>query len=477
MQIYLTSEQEREADKNAENFGLPTEVLMKRAGRALADEVQAAARRLNAKKVLIVCGTGNNGGDGYVAARELLSRGFAVTVFCFEGELSSACKREKKRYTGKFTRTVAGEIIVDCIFGTGLNRKVQGDYAAVIKKINTSGAYVISADIPSGLHGDNGQVLGIAVKADLTVALGYPKLGCVYGEGFDYCGKIVVKDIGVVADVNPAKAAEDDDIAAFYKPRKRNSHKGDYGSACIIAGSEQCPGAAALAISAALKAGCGYVYAVVPEKLKYSLAAAYPQCIYPDAPVFDASAIVVGMGLGCNQQTYELVCSLLKSYKGKLILDADALNALAKFGKEPLLQTKAKVLLTPHIGEMSRLCGLSADAILTDPVEVTKDFAAEYNVTVHLKNAVSVTVDGKTATLTVRGTSALAKAGSGDILSGLICGNAARGLSVSDAAVCSQYVLGLCAEICSEQIYDGAVTSADLINNFHNALKRLTRRV
>lgn len=476
MQIYLTSEQEREADKNAISFGLPSEVLMKRAGRALADEVQAAARRLNAKKVLIVCGTGNNGGDGYVAARELLARGFAVTVYCFEGELSTGCKREKKRYTGKFTRTVAGEIIVDCILGTGLNRKLQGDYATVVKKINAADAYVISADIPSGLHGDNGAVMGVAVKADMTVAFGHPKLGCVFGEGFDYCGKIVIKDIGVVADNDCARAAEDEDIAAFYKPRKRNSHKSDYGSACIIGGSEEYLGAPALAISTALKSGCGYVYAVVPKNMKYSLAAAYPQCIYPEKPLSDASAISVGMGMGCTNETYDTVCALLKSYKGKLIIDADGLNALAKFGKDALSQTKAKVLLTPHIGEMSRLCGLSCEEILCDPVKVAKDFAAEYNVTVHLKNAVSVTSEGKTSTLTVRGTSALAKAGSGDLLAGLICGNAARGLSVYDAAVCSQYVLGCAAEVCSETLFDGAVVYKDLVENLHVALKRLTKQ-
>lgn len=475
MQIYLTSEQEREADKNAINFGLPSEVLMKRAGRALADEVQAAARRLNTNKVLIVCGTGNNGGDGYVAARELLTRGFTVSVYSFDEDLSASCKREKKRYTGKYTRTVAGEIIVDCIFGTGLNRKLQGDFASVVKKINASGAYVISADIPSGLHGDNGEVMGVAVKADLTVALGHPKLGCVFGEGFDYCGKLVIKDIGIAAEGNLAKAAEDEDIAAYYKPRKRNSHKGDYGSACIIAGADEYPGAAALAISTALKSGCGYVYAVVPEKFRYGMAAVEPQCIYPDKPVMDASAIAVGMGMGCTEQTYETVCALLKSYKGKLIIDADGLNALAKFGKEPLLQTKAKVLLTPHIGEMSRLCGLSREEILKNQVQVAQDFAAEYNVTVHLKNAVSVTGDGKSATLSVRGTTALAKAGSGDLLSGLICGNAARGLSVYDAAVCSQYVLGYAAEVCSETLFDGAVVYKDLVENLHTALKRLTK--
>ncbi|MDE7380282.1 MAG: NAD(P)H-hydrate epimerase, partial [Clostridia bacterium] len=408
MQIYLTSEQEREADKNAINFGLSSEMLMKRAGRAIADEVQAAARRLNAKKVVLVCGTGNNGGDGYVAARELLARGFAVTVYCLEGELSVGCKREKKRYTGKFTRTVSGDIIVDCLFGTGINRKLQGEHASLVKKINASGAYIISADIPSGINGDNGNVMGIAVKADLTLALGHCKLGCVLGDGVDYCGKIIVKDIGVVTDYSYARSLEDSDVTAFFPERKRNTNKGDYGSACIVAGSEQYLGAPSLSVAVALRSGCGYVYATVPANLKYTMAVSYPQCIYTDAPYADASALAVGMGLGCNKQTYELVCNLLKNYKGKLIIDADGLTALAKYGKDALSQTRAKVLLTPHIGEMAKLCGISKEEVLDNPVAVAQNFATEYNVTVHLKDAVSVTTDGKTSTLSVRGSSALA---------------------------------------------------------------------
>ncbi len=475
MQIYLTSEQAREADDNTMNSGVSSETLMLRAGRAIADEVRGAFLRLKAKSVLIVCGTGNNGGDGYVAARELINDGISVCVYAFNGELSAGCRRERDRYMGEYTQTVGGDIIVDCIFGTGLNRALQGEYAAVVKKINASGAYVISADLPSGLNGENGAVLGAAVKADKTVALGNLKLGCALGDGIDYCGEAVVKDIGIISDGNAVRAFEDGDIAAFYGARRRNTHKGDYGSACIVAGSGEYLGAPVLSVSSALRSGCGYVYAVVPSQLKTALATAYPQCILRDTAHLQASAIAVGMGMGCTRETYAAVCSLLNSYAGKLIIDADGLNALAKYGKDALKQTRAKVLITPHIGEMSRLCGLSKQEILANPVAVAQNFAKEYNITVHLKNAVSVTSDGKTATLTVRGTSALAKAGSGDLLSGLLCGNAARGLNLYDAAVCSQYVLGMSAEICSEEGYDGCVTSADLINNLHTAINRLTR--
>lgn len=476
MQLYLTGTQVREADKKTIAFGIPSEVLMKRAGHALADETEAAAKELGVSSVLFVCGTGNNGGDGYVAARELLSRGLDVSVFSFDGDLSTGCKREKKRYTGKYAKTIGGKLIVDCMFGTGLNRKLIGEWATAVKKINAGGAYVISADLPSGLDGDNGEILGVAVKADLTVAFGFPKIGCVLGDGIEHCGKIVVKDIGIYAEESCAQAAEDGDIAAFFPPRKRNSHKGDYGRACIVAGSEQYLGAAALPISSALRSGCGYVYAVVPDRMKPVLAVNYPQCIYVDEPELSADCIAFGMGMGCNESTYSLLKGILSAYRGKLIIDADGLNALAEYGKDVLKQTKAKILITPHVGEMARLTGIKKEEIVRDPIGVAKSFAAEYNVTVHLKNAVSVTADAKKAAVTLRGSAALAKAGSGDILSGLIAGNVARGLTPFNAAVCSQYVLGMSGEICSEEYTDGATTYGELVANIHSAIKRLTRR-
>ena len=476
MQIYLTNEQEREADRNAISSGTPSEILMHRAAEAIAGEVKSAAKRIGAKKILVVCGNGNNGGDGYAVARELTdTSGLSVAVYCFEGNTSSDCRREKERYGGGYTRTVSGDIIVDCIFGTGLNKEVEGEYAAVITEINESGAYVISADIPSGLNGNNGQVMGVAVKADMTVAVSHLKTGFILGNGIDYCGSVILKDIGIQAEGAFVNAFEDGEISKLFPVRKRNTHKGDYGSACIIAGSEEFLGASVMGVAAALRSGCGYVYAVVPKQLKYALAVAYPQGIYVNEPDLHADAIAVGSGMGCTKQTYGTVCKLLNEYRGKLIIDADGLNALAEFGKDVLKTAKAQVLLTPHVGEMARLVGLTKAEVLSDPVKVAQSFAKEYNVTVHLKNAVSVTCDGKTITATLRGSTALAKAGSGDMLAGLIAGGCARGLSVYESAVSSQYVLGLAAEICSAEMYGGSVTFDDLITKLPIAINSLTR--
>ncbi len=474
MQQCLKNATMRKADKDTIEGGISGEELMHRAGKAVAYEVSLAVKRLNAQSVLIVCGTGNNGGDGYVAARLLMEEGVPVKVYAAEGALSADCLREKQAYRGEYAGEIVGDIIVDCLFGTGLNRTVGGEFAQIINAINSANSYVISVDIPSGLNGDNGCVLGCAVRANLTVAIAYPKLGLYLNDGIDYGGEVVVKDIGIVCNTPDACIAEEQDIIMFYPNRRRNTHKGSYGSACLIAGSNKYLGAAVLSVSSALRSGCGYLYAVVPQEIRCALAVKHPQCIYCEEPVIKADAIAIGMGLCCNERTYERVCNLLKNYSGKLIIDADGLNSLAKFGKEVLRQTKAQVLITPHVGEMARLSGLTVQQVLEDPVGVAQKFAEEYNLTVHLKSAVCITSGGGKSVITTRGSTALAKAGSGDLLSGLICGNAARGLSLFDAAVCSQYVLGFSAELCSQKYSAYAVTAKEVEENISFAVKRLT---
>ncbi|MGN0805730.1 MAG: NAD(P)H-hydrate dehydratase [Candidatus Coproplasma sp.] len=474
MQSCLKNQTMRNADKATIAGGVSGKELMFRAGKAVAYEAACAVKRLNAESVLIVCGTGNNGGDGYVAARLLISQGVPVKVYAAEGALSSDCLREKQAYAGEYAADIGGDIIVDCLFGTGLNRTVCGEYARIINGINAAKAYVISVDIPSGLNGDNGLKLGCAVKADKTVAIAYPKVGLYLNDGIDCSGEIIIKDIGINCDTPDAEIAEEEDIKKFFPKRLSNTHKGSYGSACVIAGSSWYLGASALAVSSALRTGCGYLYAVVPEEIKPSLAALYPQCIYCDKPYLNADAIAVGMGLGCSEKTYALVCDLLNGYKGKLIIDADGLNSLAKYGLQPLLNTCAQVLLTPHIGEMSRLCGMTADEVIADPVGIARRFAEEYSLTVHLKSASCITCDKDGSVITRRGNTALAKAGSGDMLAGLICGNAARGLKLFDAAVCSQYVLGCAAELSAKMFSDYASTSKEIIKNISFAVKRLT---
>ncbi|MDE6586020.1 MAG: NAD(P)H-hydrate epimerase, partial [Clostridia bacterium] len=310
----LTNEQMRDADSYTINvLGIPSVVLMQRAGVAIADVVQTVAKPNY--KILVVCGTGNNGGDGYVCAQELLNRGFNVCVYAFDGKLSEDCEKVKALYKGNYTHDISGDIIVDCIFGTGLSRQVTGEYYSVIQKINLSGVYVISADIPSGLNGDNGLVLGCAVKANATVAIAEYKIGMFLNDGLDLCGELIKKDIGIVCPDKDYAKVNYSNKSAFAK-RKRNTHKGSYGTANIIAGSEKYPGAAVLATRAALKSGCGYVKLTTHEKLKYAMVTKLPQVIYTECVDLSAEAVAIGCGTGVGEELYSRRSALLQNYCG-----------------------------------------------------------------------------------------------------------------------------------------------------------------
>ena len=477
MEKVLLNAQMRECDRHTiQNLGISAGQLMENAGKGIADEVEKTAIALNAKDILAVCGTGNNGGDGYVCAQELLKRGFNVKIYAFNGNLSEDCLQAKQACKCGYINDICGAIVVDCIFGTGLCREVLGQYAEVIEKINKSCAYVVSADIPSGLNGDNGLIMGCAVKADLTVAIAEYKAGMFLNDGTDYCGKIVKKDIGIVCPHNEyINIYGGCDVKKYFPKRPRNSHKGAFGTAVIIAGSDKYIGAPALAASAALKSGCGYVKLASTEKVKLALAPKYPSAIFAEVPDLTANAIAVGMGCGVSERLYGTIKTLLKDYCGTLVIDADALNSLARFGVEILgCNKKCNVIVTPHLKEFSRLTNKSVEEIQSAPVDLAKQFAKRYNVTVLLKSAVSIITDGTRTAFNISGNTALAKGGSGDILSGFLCGTLARGVKPFEAALCSAYVLGKTAEISAEQKTEYCATANDIIKNLHLAIKRLT---
>ena len=264
------------------------------------------------------------------------------------------------------------------------------------------------------------------------------------------------------------------DVAKFYPERKRNTNKGDYGSANIVAGSDRYLGAAALGCEAALKSGCGYVKLTTTEKVKLALAARYPQVIYLDEYDLSSQSIAIGMGCGLSVELYERIEFLTKNYSGTLIIDADGLNCVAKFGADILKDSSCRIILTPHLKEFSRLTGKAMGEISQNPVKSAQEFAKKFGVIVLLKGAASIITDGEKTAINTSGTTALAKGGSGDMLSGYIAGSAARGLSPFDAAVCSAHTMGLSAELCSEQKTDYCVTAHDILNNLHLAVKYLT---
>ncbi|MCQ2399976.1 MAG: bifunctional ADP-dependent NAD(P)H-hydrate dehydratase/NAD(P)H-hydrate epimerase, partial [Clostridia bacterium] len=288
----------KNADKyTIENLGVPSDVLVERAGEAVAEEI---IRRKKGGRVLVVCGRGNNGADGKVIAKTLSSHhGFSVKIY-------DVCADDISVLDGDY------DIIVDCIFGTGLNRKVDGEYKTVIDKINGKGKYVVSCDIPSGLNADTGVPMGVAVKANLTVAVQEYKTGHFFNDGIDYSGETVAKDIGIsIWGEDFSYRLTKEDVCAYFPKRNRNSNKGDYKKACVIGGSESFYGAPLLSSLSltSLVGGAGYAYLGVPES-RYSLYAGInPECIVlpcngADADkFFFADSIAAGMGKGAREET------------------------------------------------------------------------------------------------------------------------------------------------------------------------------
>ncbi len=477
MERILTVEQMRSADEfSIKNLGIPAETLVERAGNSVAEEI---FKRFHGGRVLVCIGKGNNGEDGKVIARLLrFKHGYNVTKFII-GENSLDI------FNKKF------DIIIDCIFGTGLNRQVEGEYKKVIDKINQSGAYVISCDIPSGLNGNSGLAMGVAVKAKLTVAIQDLKLGYFLNDGPDYCGEIVVKDIGIsVWEDDYAKRLDDFDLKKLFQARNRNSNKGNFGKVSVFGGSKDYPGSILISLNAlcALKMGTGYSNIAIPECI-YSICAG----LNPENTVisiksinghidFDKvsldklmkfSSIAFGMGVKVSPEVNQTLKYLLENYEGNLLIDADGLNTLAEFGLEVLKNKKCRVVLTPHVGEFARLIKKDKSEIINNSIELTKDFAKKYGVVLVLKSAVSIITDGIEVYLNTTGTPAMAKGGSGDLLSGIIAGLLARTSDCLISAVSGCYIFGKAGELATKKANEYTVTATDIINSLPEVINGL----
>lgn len=474
MQRILTVNEMQLADKfTIETLGVPSGVLVERAGKAVAEVIM---KRFKGGRVLVVAGKGNNGQDALVVAKELSGvHGFSVTVM--QASQEEFYKLEKDY-----------DIIVDGIFGTGLKRQVTGVYAEIINKLNDKKSFKVSIDIPSGLSGDLGKPLGIAFKADLTVAIQELKMGHFLGDGLDYSGEVVSKDIGIsIWGDDFAFRLEKSDVLQCFPERKRNTHKGTYGKVAIVGGSKNYFGSvmlSALALSS-LKTGAGYSHLCIPDSLFSVYAGKCPQCTLgtlldkDGVFVFDKdgldkllsyNVICFGMGVTVSEQIYKTVCYLLENYTGTLILDADALNSLSQFGVQTLKNKKCKVVLTPHVKEFSRLTSIETSEILSNPIKYAKDFAHNYGVILVLKNAVSIITDGERVILNTTGNSSLAKCGSGDVLSGIIAGISARISDTLLAVASGCYVLGKSAEEASKVFGEYSTTATEIIENIYKVI-------
>lgn len=479
MQRILSVEQMKNADNYTINtLGISSEVLIERAGNAVAEEIK---KRFKGGRVLVCIGKGNNGEDGKVIAN-VLSRihGFTVTTLnVFNGIF--------KLFDRKY------DIIVDCIFGVGLNREVDGKYKLAIEKINNSGAFIVSCDIPSGLNGNTGKPMGISVNANLTIAIQELKLGHFLNDGPDYCGEIVAKDIGIsVWGDEYYKKINDSDLSLLFQKTCRNVNKGSFPKVAIIGGSKSYSGSVILSLNAitALKMGNGYSKLIVPECIFPIVAGVNPEVI--TIPIkedngflsFDKSlldsllssdAIAIGMGAGVNENVYEIIKYLLNNYDKRLLIDADGINSLAKFGKDILLNKKCEVVLTPHIGEFSRLIGIDKEILVDNVINLAINFAKEYSVVLNVKSATSIITNGIEIYINTTGSNGMAKAGSGDVLSGITLGLISKDCELIDAVSSSAHLFGLCGEFAQNKYNQFTVTASDIISSLPNIINGLTK--
>ena len=477
MERILTVKQMRDADEFTINkLGVSNEVLLDRAGHAVAEEI---LKRFKGGRVLICIGKGNNGKDGVVVYNILSNiHGFNVTLFDVFNDSFDAFNNNY-------------DIIIDCIFGTGLNKTVVGKIFNIIEKINSLKCYVISCDIPSGLNGDNGLPMGIAVKANLTVAIQDFKPGHFLNNGKDLCGEVVVKDIGIsVWEDEVINKFTKNELSKFFPQRKNNVHKGMFGKACVFGGSKNFPGSAIISANGlvALKMGVGYSNLAIPNCVFNAISLLNPELtitVFPDDgnnivfskekldKILGYDTIAFGMGVGVTKDVYESLRYILNNFKGRLIIDADGLNVLSTYGVEILNEKTCEVCLTPHIGEFCRLTSITKDEILKNGIFLAKEFAKKYKVVLALKSSSTIITDGDTTFINSTGCSGMAKGGSGDLLSGIIAGLSTRDIEYVNCVSASCFLFGLAGEKAKKSLNDYCMTVSDIIKEIPSVLNEI----
>ncbi len=502
--------------KAVKDYGVRGLQLMENAGRGVAEIIlrELSACRKGCSRVSIIVGKGNNGGDGFVAARHLRNRGVDATVFSFspveyiKGDAGVNAASWKKM-DGKtlFISTAASlkgaesalrhsSIIVDGIFGTGLSSPVKGLYAKVIELINGLNKKVIAIDIPSGIDATTGAALGTPVRADITATMAMPKIGLYTYPGREYSGRVEIVDIGAPRALIDDSAIRwnlttGHDVKNILRPRRADTHKGTYGHVLVLAGSPGKTGAALMSAMGAMRIGAGLVTIGLPQGLLSSMESKTTEVMtlglpqtpqmtlgissYDDVRRFmaDKSALVIGPGIGVSDDVAGLVRKIIKEADYPIVIDADGLNNIAGH-VEALKDTRARIVLTPHPGEMARLTGMSSSQVQSDRVNVAGALARKTNATVVLKGAGTVIAspDG-VIHINPTGNPGLATAGTGDVLSGMIGGLLAQGCEAQPAAVAAVYIHGAAGDEVRDENGGTGMIATDLLPFIPKTMKSL----
>ncbi|MGC9345572.1 MAG: NAD(P)H-hydrate dehydratase [Candidatus Bathyarchaeales archaeon] len=483
----ITSREMRALEFNAEYFGVSRLQLMENAGHNVALEI--ASRFKPDKSIAIFCGLGGNGGDGFVAARHLSSIGFKVTVILAgkAKEISHKAALENWKalrflkegisiheiYDSTLIPEITAEIVVDALLGTGTKGKLRPPILQLVKKINTMNAFRVAVDVPTGIDADTGDVLGEAVKANLTITFHKTKKGLENAK--EYVGELIVKDIGLPQEFE--NIAGPGDVLLVRKPRPSESHKGDFGRLLVIGGSETFSGAPAFVALAALRTGVDLAYVAAPEKTAYAISSMSPDLItlklegrhlnLGNLPALKpyietANAVVLGPGLGLHVETREAVKAIIEAVEnaGKpLLLDADGLKAFAEFKKT----LNVPFVLTPHAGEYAILTGRKLSESLSERVSEVQKTAAELGAVILLKGPVDIISNGKRFKLNFTGNPGMTVGGTGDVLSGIVATFLTQQTDPFEAAVAGAFINGAAGDfVLEEKGYH--MVSTDLID-------------
>lgn len=496
----------RELDRSAiEQLGIPEELLMENAGLAVYHVIRRTCS-VSGRSFAVVCGSGNNGGDGFVIARKLFSEGGKVSVFLLGSreKLSGAAKlnadildgigievREVTDLDMLHVSLEESDAVIDAVFGTGLTRSVEGKYRDAIEMINGTRGVIYSVDIPSGINGNTGEVMGVAVTADFTVTFGLPKVGTIVYPGWEYCGNLSVTHISFPPALYEGEHLKTEiAVPSVLPPRPAHGHKSTFGTALFVAGAAQYYGAPYFSSMSLLRSGGGYARLVSTPSVVSTVAAKSSEIVFH--PVKESATgsiayrnldvikmlaaqvefVVLGPGISLVNETQKLALELIPLIEKPLLLDGDGLTAVAK---NPLLLEKRSgpTILTPHPGEMARLTGLSVKEIEATRVETARKYALKFNAILVLKGAHTVTAfpNGRAA-VNMSGNSGMGTAGSGDVLTGVIAALAVQNLSLEEAVITGVFLHGFAGDIAAEKLGEDGMTAGDIMNSLPEAVKR-----
>lgn len=491
--------------KNIDNFtisniGIPSLVLMENAANAVVDRVVDIVKS-KTEEVVAFCGVGNNGADGVAVIRILKNLGYQKLNIVIVGNEEKATNEfaiqidivnkinddesinvircnEASKIEDVFFMVGRSTILIDAIFGIGITREITGIYRLIIDRINETTMYKIAVDIASGIDANTAKIMGVAIKCDETVTFGAYKIGMLLYEGANYSGKITCANIGFPENSYKSESVskviyslEPDDVSAFLPERKDDSNKGTYGKITIIAGNEEMYGTAYMAASAAFRMGGGLIRVVTTANNKRDINTMLPEAIVNNIEDYKAAidwcnALVIGPGMGVSERTYNILKDVLVSKK-PVVIDADALNTLSE-NRDLFFLMHEDVIITPHLGEMSRISGYPLAYIKSNMIEVCNEIAKKYGINVIMKDSRTVITDVKGNTyINMTGNSGMAKAGSGDVLAGMTGACLAMSGNAKKAAVVAPYLHGFLGDLVKEELGEYAMMPTDMINSIN----------